>query len=430
MRNRLAALNPEFRSLAYLFKGSRVFAGILQRFLSYYESNLIEFEDVLYDDVIIIKKDELKSIFLGDKTGAPPLSRLRRMETMLKSKIDLIQKSYHEKLEKEIMCMEGHQFDYKTVARYRAIKESNRVLSLISRFTKFDALTVYRALFSDRQRFDTICEGLELPQNIGEIYGRTVSYLDGGVGYEDMAPLCCLTLMLDRTEGFDDVKQVVIDEAQDYLPMHYAIFGRIFKGASFTVLGDIGQSVETSGSPQIYDDAAALLNKKRPVLLTLNKSYRCSYEIMNLALKIPENRPDVTPFERHEKEPQLIRCGQSELEDALCADITAALDEGFGTAAVICKTQGQAKALYGRLHKKIGVRLLESTGEIGHGAIILPAYLSKGLEFDCVFIPDADDENYSGPLARRLLYIECTRALHRLNIYYGADCEIIRRLRG
>lgn len=413
---------------SYQFKGSHVFAEILERFLLYYEENLIEFEDVLYDDILIAKSGELKELFSDNKTETPTLSRLRRLETILKSKIDLCQKALHKKLEAEYMAMEGHQFDYKTVARYQAIKETKRVLSLISSFTKLDAVTVYRSLFSNRQRFESICDGLKLPENIGEIYKRTAEYLDDGIGYEDMAPLCYLALLLDRNDGFADVKQVVIDEAQDYLPIHYAIFGRIFKGASFTVLGDIGQSVESAATLGLYEDASALLNKRRPVLLKLNKSYRCSYEIMNFALKILENLPDIVPFERHETQPELIQCQEDSLVSRLADDITAALDAGFDTAAVICKTQEQARALYESLRGKISIRLLESSGEIGHGAMILPAYLSKGLEFDCVFVPDVDDESYNGPLARKLLYIACTRALHRLNLYYSKDSEIIRRL--
>lgn len=413
---------------SYRFKGSRVFAEISERFLRYYEENLIEFKDIIYDDIIIAKSGELKAQFLDNKIGAPSCSRLRRLENMLKNKIDLCQKALHKKLEAEYKQMPEHRFDYKTVARYHAIKETQRVMKLISSFTKLDAVTVYRALFSDRKRFESICEGLDLPANVGEIFERTAGYLENGVGYEDMAPLCYLAVVLDRNDAFSDVKQAVIDEAQDYLPIHYAVFGRIFKWAKFTVLGDVGQSVETAATSAIYDDAIDLLNKRRPTLLTLKKSYRCSYEIMNLALKIPQSRPDIVPFERHETEPELVRCGEDALADRLAADISAALDAGFDTAAVICKTQERARELYESLRGKISIRLLESSGEMGRGAMILPVYLSKGLEFDCVFVPDVDD-NYSAPLSRRLLYIACTRALHRLNIYYDKDSEIIKRLK-
>ena len=45
----------------------------------------------------------------------------------------------------------------------------------------------------------------------------------------------------------------------------------------------------------------------------------------------------------------------------------------------------------------------------------MPFYLAKGLEFDTVFIPDL--QNYVTPLQRQALYINVTRALHRLILY-------------
>jgi DNA helicase-2/ATP-dependent DNA helicase PcrA len=47
--------------------------------------------------------------------------------------------------------------------------------------------------------------------------------------------------------------------------------------------------------------------------------------------------------------------------------------------------------------------------------------MAKGLEFDVVLIPDASRNNYSTGLDRKLLYIACTRALHRLSFYYTGE---------
>lgn len=424
--------NPEKAQLvrdAYLFKGSRVFTEILSGFLNYYENNLIPFEDVVYDGKTIAKAAALKKLYLEDTTGMPPLSRLRRIENMLKSKIDIAQRLYHKKLEEEIIEEEDHKFDYKTVARYRAIKESNRVLGLISHFTKFSALDVYRALFDDKERFFSICQGFELPDNIAQIIDYTNSGFKSGIGFDDTAPISYLTLLLDKTDLFEDVKQVVIDEAQDYLPIHYAIFGIIFKSAAFTVLGDICQAVETEESLSIYDDVKTFINKKNPEMLTLNKSYRCSYEIMKLAMKLEEKASQTVPFERHEKEPEFISIKDSELDEKLAADIKICFDEGFDTCAVICKTAADAQKMFDRLRTKINVSLIGTTSEVGHGISVIPAYLAKGLEFDCVFIPDVSDKNYDGLLSKRLLYIAATRALHRLSLYYNEEGNIIKLLK-
>ena len=46
--------------------------------------------------------------------------------------------------------------------------------------------------------------------------------------------------------------------------------------------------------------------------------------------------------------------------------------------------------------------------------IIIPSYLTKGLEFDCSIIYNPSEENYSeeSTLDQRLLYVSLTRALH------------------
>lgn len=48
----------------------------------------------------------------------------------------------------------------------------------------------------------------------------------------------------------------------------------------------------------------------------------------------------------------------------------------------------------------------------------MPIYAAKGLEFDAVLVHGVDDVNYCTELDRRLLYVACTRALHRLSLYY------------
>jgi hypothetical protein len=49
--------------------------------------------------------------------------------------------------------------------------------------------------------------------------------------------------------------------------------------------------------------------------------------------------------------------------------------------------------------------------------IVIPSYLSKGLEFDRVIIPDADSYNDT-ELELKLFYVAITRPLHKLKLYY------------
>ena len=41
----------------------------------------------------------------------------------------------------------------------------------------------------------------------------------------------------------------------------------------------------------------------------------------------------------------------------------------------------------------------------------------EGLEFDEVIVPDADNGNYDSDYDRNLLYIACTRAMHKLTLH-------------
>ncbi len=52
------------------------------------------------------------------------------------------------------------------------------------------------------------------------------------------------------------------------------------------------------------------------------------------------------------------------------------------------------------------------------GIVIMPSYLAKGLEFDAVLVINVDESNYNRTEERHILYTICTRALHRLNLFY------------
>ena len=50
------------------------------------------------------------------------------------------------------------------------------------------------------------------------------------------------------------------------------------------------------------------------------------------------------------------------------------------------------------------------------GIIVCTIHLAKGLEFDRVIVPDANAETYHMEMDRNLLYIACTRAMHKLTL--------------
>jgi len=91
----------------------------------------------------------------------------------------------------------------------------------------------------------------------------------------------------------------------------------------------------------------------------------------------------------------------------------------YSSLGIIAKTNTQAKQLYDSLSRNYDVHLISlgSTSFVD-GVSITSIQMPKGLEFDEVIIPDADNIAYLTEYDRSLLYIACTRAMHHLTIMY------------
>ena len=82
--------------------------------------------------------------------------------------------------------------------------------------------------------------------------------------------------------------------------------------------------------------------------------------------------------------------------------------------------------MYRQLKDLLAIQLITDDADVDlQGVFVIPVYLSKGLEFDAVLICDVDKEHYHSQEDKNLLYIACTRALHRLNLLQRRDKSII-----
>ena len=88
---------------------------------------------------------------------------------------------------------------------------------------------------------------------------------------------------------------------------------------------------------------------------------------------------------------------------------------------VICKTQEQAEFVFEQVKStKVHLLTADSTS-FKEGIIITTVHLAKGLEFDEVIVPFASARNYHTAMDRSMLYIACTRAMHRLTLSYTKE---------
>lgn len=168
-----------------------------------------------------------------------------------------------------------------------------------------------------------------------------------------------------------------------------------------------------------YEQIQKILNKKKSSLIMLDKSFRCTNEILNFSLKFIEQSSQIKSFNRNGDSPKVYIADNSEIFiDEIVKEIKLCQEKGFQSICLICKTEKNSIYLFNKIKHKLDIQLIKN-GSVSdlQGVFILPVYMSKGLEFDTVLICDADSQNYHDEDDKNLLYVACTRALHKLSLF-------------
>lgn len=377
------------------FKTSSFFREILDQFLIDIPRQWIEFEDVYYEGKCVVSRQILKDKILG-RTETPLGIKLEQLEDYILEQIFGTGKG------------RGHK------------EEKNLIKQEIQKFIKIDIVELYKILFSNEAYFYSLLQNSNPSQNIKNIWKYTKENLEAdSLYYDDAIAIAYLYLKIYGTNKYKNIKQVVIDEAQDYYPLQYEIFNFLFSKAKFTILGDMKQTLAKKEDISFYEQIQKILNKKKSSLIMLDKSFRCTNEILNFSLKFIEQSSQIKSFNRNGDSPKVYIADNSEIFiDEIVKEIKLCQEKGFQSICLICKTEKNSTYLFNKIKHKLDIQLIKN-GSVSdlQGVFILPVYMSKGLEFDAVLICDADSQNYHDEDDKNLLYVACTRALHKLSLF-------------
>lgn len=407
----LCAASPAERERArreLAFKTSPSFRQVLDRFADALPRRGIDYRELTYAGKTLAAKEEIKDAVLR-REGLFPLGVwLSRYERQMWERVRALRPGRLAALR----VRAARKGRGEACARAYAIAETAALAKQLRAMTRLDCLALYRHLLSDPEEFGRLAAGISLPRGWENLLSSASSDQES-LSLADAAAAAYLKLRLFGTSLGWDIRQVVVDEAQDYGPMDYAVLGLLFPKARFTVLGDVNQALELQRSAGFYEDVRVALNRPTAVLMELNKSFRCTREILAFSRRFLCDTA-IESFNRPGTPPRLLP------DQEIIGEIARCREAGYKSIALITKTAAEAAAWCDRLSAEASVGLMGRDAYPGD-AFVIPLALSKGLEFDAVLILDCDTAHYSQPGDARLLYVACTRALHHLALFARGD---------
>ncbi len=387
------------------FKKSLCFLKELKSYGTKLEDHLVVFSDYTFSRPARSEEeearghtasaDELRKWYRGSFSSLPLFQRLERMAEQI-----------------------ADDFEAEHTAELSALSREEIRHGLFALCKTTDVLELYAAfLRSLKEKYPLLESGIIPEKN--------------HLVYEDVFPVLLMKTMLfgTQTSRFDRVRHVVVDEMQDYSMVQYELLRLLFP-CSMTILGDVSQQFD--GGTAACSAPEAFLNDIREVfggkaaLVRLEKSYRSTLEISEFCRKLG-GLSGTSAFARRGKALLLKKYPDF---PGMAAGLQNRLDqidpEKIKTAAIICKTAEAAENLYltfDKEHRERCRRLLTEEDDFREGILLTSSYLAKGLEFDLVIVPEVTAEEYCSETDRRILYIECTRALHELELLYYKEAS-------
>ena len=243
---------------------------------------------------------------------------------------------------------------------------------------------------------------------------RDISYIKNNkdiINYDDASLYVYTKCLLYGYNYNTYIKQIVIDEAQDYSLGQIKLLRRIFKNASFTILGDINQTINPYYKYDSLEELTSILDSSKYIELT--KTYRSTEEIIEYSNKVL-NLNHVSAIRRNQSMP-VIEKRENNLKEELQEDINKCLKNGKSTA-IITKNQKECDKIY-QLLKETGISKIDNySKKFNRDLVVIPVYMAKGLEFDSVIIYTEKDNKYTED-EKYLYYVAITRAQHKLIVY-------------
>lgn len=442
-----AAITDSYRSrvASIRFKASIRFFEAIKSYRQSLEVSGMLFKDISFRGKPIVTAQQIAERFYSHDTSLHFHNRLEGLKDWLikkineakkmewtrpwvQEKIELLSNDEYHKAHRYLANKQG--FKGETIADYELEPEALAKLIVnkklrplrkrVKSFQFIDMVGIYKQLFTNSLQNKDSMEG-ETPAEWAEICQSTLEMLDENkLYYEDATPFLFLKELIHGFQMNSSIKHIVIDEAQDYSPFQFEFLKRLFPAARMTVLGDFNQAIFAHATEMVdFTALTSLYGPDKTEVINIARSYRSTKPIIEFTRRLVPNGERIIPFERDGQLPVLKQLtNHADLHSSIISKVSEFQSLGYHSIAIICKSAEESKHAYEALSDIDEIKLLKwNSLEYEQGVVVVPSYLSKGIEFDAVIIYDASEHVYGNESLRRVFYTACTRAMHYLQLY-------------
>jgi DNA helicase-2/ATP-dependent DNA helicase PcrA len=430
-------------------KGSILYKSFLDGYIKYMEEQDSNIDDIKVDNYIMFKQDEIKRLYLKDMINFPINRRKDEIKRYFKLKIDdkikfimdKVDFSYAYLVSRIKSAMEDGEERRKKLREIYSERDDKKKRVCIDAKKSFEVyFDTWKGVSTESKYSDFLNSDYMFKKFVdGKVSKDAWNFIrdefnknakENIIDSDDLASLLYLKFKIEGISEKFKYKHIVIDEAQDYSEFQFSVFREMAYNNSMTIVGDIGQEIYYYKGISNWESLTENVFKENFKYVGLSKSYRSTIEIMEFAnrvLKLQKNnlKPAV-PILRNGEKPEIFKFKTNR-------DFAQRLDEivfkvkhnNKKSIAVIGRNYKQCKKIkdYLRKYSNYDWRLIkENDKNLELDCIIIPSYMTKGLEFDCSVIYNCNEENYvNNELDKKILYVALTRALHFEFIFYSGN---------
>jgi len=442
-----AANSPAYRSrvASIRFKASTRFFEVIKAYRKSLEYSGMIFKVINFRGQPIITAQQMAEQFYNSDTSMKFHNRLEKLKDWIlkevkeiervewkkewvQDEIELLSNEEYQKARVYLAKKQGfaretiadYEMDTKKLAQLIVSKKLKTLRKRIRALQFIDVKEIYRQLFVDPMQIKQWIGG-ETPTEWETICQATLHMLEEDkLCYEDATPFLLIKELIQGFQTNSSIRHILVDEAQDYSPFQFEFLKRLFPFAKMTVLGDFNQAIFAHASEMLdFHILSNLYGADETEVITMTRSYRSTKPIIDFTRRLVPNGEHIIPFERAGELPVLTQLAdRAALRHAIMTKVETLQQDGYNSIAIICKSAEESKHAYEALSNIVDVKLIKNgTPEYEEGVVIIPSYLSKGIEFEAVIIYDASEHIYSDDSLRRVFYTACTRAMHHLQLY-------------